>query len=56
VSALSTGLGAPPALAEQTPSQTNSDQLNQLLVSDVFETTPDKNAAGRDTSPLNFGF
>jgi hypothetical protein len=36
----------PAARAQQTPSQTNSDQLNQLLVSDVFETTPNKNAAG----------
>src|SRR3954451_11156199 len=34
------------ARAQVTPSQTNSDQLNQLIVSDVFETTPNKNAAG----------
>ncbi|HSV15885.1 MAG TPA: hypothetical protein VLI90_16605, partial [Tepidisphaeraceae bacterium] len=37
---------APLARAQVTPSQTNSDQLNQLIVSDVFETTPNKNAAG----------
>lgn len=37
---------AAPASAQQTPSQTNTNQLNQLFISDVFSTTPNHNAAG----------
>src|SRR5205823_2416510 len=41
---------------DDTPSQTNSNQLNQLLVSDVFETTPNKNAAGEGYATGEFRF
>lgn len=37
---------AAPASAQQTPSQTNTNELNQLLNSDVFSTTANHNAAG----------
>jgi hypothetical protein len=39
-------LVATPASAQVTPSQTNSNQLNQLINSDVFSTTANHNAAG----------
>ncbi len=56
LSALGVAAMAAPAHAQQTPSQTNSNQLNQLLVSDVFETTPNKNAAGEGYVNAEFRF
>jgi hypothetical protein len=47
---------APVARAQQTPSQTTSEQLNQLFISDVFETTPNKNAAGEGYVSGEFRF
>ena len=44
------------AADDETSSQTNSNQLNQLLISDVFETTPNKNLAGEGYATGEFRF
>jgi hypothetical protein len=48
---LLSALGALPVMAQQTTSQSSSDQLNQLF---LFETTPNKSAAGEAYASADF--